>query len=132
MSVVPQELEDIFTKRSFGHVATIGPNGEPQSSPVWIDWDGTYLKFSQTDTRQKYRNLQREPRIAVSVHDPDQPYRYVEVRGKVARIEDDPDKTFINKMAKKYINEDVYPWSQPGEQRLVVYVQPEHTTKMGG
>ena len=130
MSIVPQDREDILTKRSFAHIATIGPNGEPHSSPVWIDWDGQYLKFSQTTSRQKVRNLKRDPRIAVSVHDPDQPYRYLEVRGKVARIEDDPDKAFINKMAKKYIDEDVYPWSQPGEQRVVVYVEPEHTTGM--
>ncbi|GAA0510233.1 putative pyridoxamine 5'-phosphate oxidase [Saccharopolyspora subtropica] len=128
MSVIPQEREDILTKRSFGHVATIGPHGEPQSSPVWIDWDGRYLKFSQTKARQKYRNLRREPRIAISVHDPDQPYRYVEVRGRVTRIEDDPDNAFINKMAKKYLDEDVYPWTQPGEERVVVYVEPEHTT----
>ncbi|MEU5847316.1 PPOX class F420-dependent oxidoreductase [Saccharopolyspora shandongensis] len=129
MSAIPQDREEILNKRAFGHVATIGPHGEPQSSPVWIDWDGRYLKFSQTKTRQKYRNLNREPRIAISVHDPDQPYRYVEVRGKVAKIEDDRDRAFINKMAKKYLDEDEYPWPQPGEERVVVYVEPEHSTK---
>ncbi|MGW3470221.1 PPOX class F420-dependent oxidoreductase [Saccharopolyspora sp. NPDC000995] len=129
MSAIPQDREDILNKRAFGHVATIGPHGEPQSNPVWIDWDGQYLKFSQTKARQKYRNLKREPRISVSVHDPDEPYRYVEVRGKVAKIEDDPGNTFINKMAKKYLDENEYPWSQPGEQRVVVYVEPEHSTK---
>ncbi|MEU6265758.1 PPOX class F420-dependent oxidoreductase [Saccharopolyspora shandongensis] len=129
MSAIPQDREEILNKRAFGHVATIGPHGEPQSSPVWIDWDGRYLKFSQTKTRQKYRNLNREPRIAISVHDPDEPYRYVEVRGKVAKIEDDRDRAFINKMAKKYLDEDEYPWPQPGEERVVVYVEPEHSTK---
>ncbi|MGW5647614.1 PPOX class F420-dependent oxidoreductase [Saccharopolyspora sp. NPDC003752] len=129
MSAIPQDREEILNKRAFAHVATIGPHGEPQSSPVWIDWDGRYLKFSQTKTRQKYRNLKREPRIAISVHDPDQPYRYVEVRGKVAKIEDDQDRAFINKMAKKYLDEDEYPWPQPGEERVVVYVEPEHSTK---
>ncbi|MDR7301720.1 TIGR03618 family F420-dependent PPOX class oxidoreductase [Haloactinomyces albus] len=130
VSVVPQELQDIMTKRSFAHVATIGPKGEPQSNPVWVDWDGEYLKFSQTTTRQKYRNLQRDSRIAVSVHDPEQPYRYLEVRGKVARIDDDPDNGFINKMAKKYTDADEYPYHQPGDHRVVVYIQPEHTTQM--
>ncbi|MEV5543917.1 PPOX class F420-dependent oxidoreductase [Saccharopolyspora shandongensis] len=129
MSAIPQDREEILNKRAFGHVATIGPHGEPQSSPVWIDWDGRYLKFSQTKTRQKYRNLNREPRIAISVHDPDHPYRYVEVRGKVAKIEDDRDRAFINKMAKKYLDEDEYPWPQPGEERVVIYVEPEHSTK---
>ena len=129
MSTIPTDRADIPTKRSFAHVATIGPHGEPQSSPVWIDWDGTYLKFSQTKTRQKYRNLRRDPRIALSLHDSDQPYRYLEVRGRVVRIEEDKDNAFINKMAKKYLDEDVYPWAQPGEERIVIYVEPEHTTK---
>lgn len=129
MSAIPQDREDILTKRAFGHVATIGPHGEPQSNPVWIDWDGQYLKFSQTKTRQKYRNLKREPRISISVHDPDEPYRYVEVRGKVAKIEDDAGNAFINKMAQKYLDENEYPWPQPGEERVVVFVEPEHSTK---
>jgi hypothetical protein len=128
MSVVPKEREDILTKVSFGHVATIGPNGEPQVNPVWFEWDGEFIKFSQTTTRQKYRNVRRDPRIAISVQDPDDPYRYVEIRGRVERIEDDPDKAFINKMAKKYLGLDEYPWSQQGEQRVVVYVRPEHAT----
>jgi PPOX class probable F420-dependent enzyme len=130
MPTIPQDREDILTKRAFAHVATIGPNGEPQSTPVWIDWDGQYVKFSQTTARQKYRNLKRDPRIALSVHDPDEPYRYVEVRGKIVQIEEDKDNAFINKLAKKYIGQDVYPWGQPGEERLVLYVEPQHTTKM--
>lgn len=127
---LPAESADILAKRAFAHVATIGPNGEPQSTPVWIDWDGRLLKFSQTTTRQKYRNLRRDPRIALSVHDPDEPYHYLEVRGKVVRMEADKDNAFINKLAKKYIDQDVYPWAQPDEERIVVYVEPEHTTKM--
>lgn len=129
MSVLPEDRVSILSKRAFAHVATIGPKGEPQSSPVWLDWDGEYVKFSQTTTRQKYRNLRRDNRIALSVHDPDEPHRYLEVRGRVDRIEPDPDHAFINKMSKKYIDTDPYPWSQPGEERVVVYVRPEHTTK---
>ncbi|WP_304453096.1 PPOX class F420-dependent oxidoreductase [Nocardiopsis sp. YSL2] len=130
MAVVPEDRKDILTKPSFGHVATLGPKGEPQVNPVWIDWDGEFLKFSQTKTRQKVRNLGRDGRISVSVQDPDNPYQYVEVRGEVDRIEDDPDNAFINAMAKKYINKDVYPWHQPGDERVVVYVRPVHSTKM--
>ncbi|MEU6128634.1 PPOX class F420-dependent oxidoreductase [Saccharopolyspora sp. NPDC047091] len=126
MAAIPQELAEILSKRAFAHIATLGPRGEPQSSPVWIDWDGTHLKFSQTTGRQKYRNLQRDPRIALSAHDPDNPYRYVEIRGRVAGIEPDPDNAFINKMAKKYTGEDEYQWGQPGDERVVVLVEPEH------
>lgn len=130
MSVLPEDREGILTKRSFAHIATIGPNGEPQSSPVWIDWDGEFVKFSQTKTRQKYRNLQRDNRIALSVHDPDGPQRYLEVRGRVERVEDDADNAFIDSMAQKYIGEPKYTWDPPGEERVVLYVRPEHTTKM--
>jgi PPOX class probable F420-dependent enzyme len=130
VAIIPTDLEDILLKRSFAHVATLGPNGEPQSTPVWIDWDGTHLKFSQTKSRQKVRNLKRDPRIAVSVHDPDQPYRYLEVRGRVVGFEDDPNNEFINRMAKKYLDVDEYPYHQPGDERIVALVEPEHTTQM--
>lgn len=119
MSAIPQDREDILGKRSIAHVATIGPSGEPQSNPVWIDWDGQYVKFSQTTTRQKVRNLRREPRIALSVHDPDEPHCYLEVRGKVVRVENDEGYAFINKMAQKYTNVNEYP-AQPGEERIIL------------
>lgn len=131
MTVIPTEYADLLDSTALAHVATIGPKGEPQSNPVWFDWDGTHLKFSQTTTRQKYRNVQRDPHIALSLVDPENPFRYLEVRGTVEWIEPDLDKAFINKMAKKYIGQDVYPWSQPGEERNVIVVRPEHTTRMG-
>lgn len=123
---IPTELKDLFDKKALGDVATIGPNGEPHNSPVWIDFDGQYVKFSQTTTRQKYRNLKRDGRIALSIVDPDDPYRYVEIRGVAERIEKDEGNAFINSMAKKYIGKDEYPWHQPGDQRVVVFVRPEH------
>jgi hypothetical protein len=72
----------------------------------------------------------RDGRIAVSVQDPENPYRYLEVRGEVDRVEDDQDNAFIDAMAKKYLDEDVYPWHQPGDERVVVYVRPLRSTKM--
>lgn len=131
MSIIPQKELGILESKALAHVATIGRKGEPQSNPVWFDWDGTYLRFSQTKTRQKYHNVQHNPHIALSMTDPNNPYHYLEVRGKVVRIEEDPDKHFINAMAKKYLGQDTYPYNQPGDERVVVYVQPEHTTQMG-
>jgi PPOX class probable F420-dependent enzyme len=128
--VIPESHEDILTKKGFAHVATVGPDGTPQSSPVWYDWDGSELAFSQTTGRQKYKNLQRNGTIALSITDPENPYRYLEIRGTTT-IEDDPDNAFINKMAKKYLNEDEYPWPQPGDVRVVVKVTPTHATKQG-
>ena len=128
---IPKGYRDLLETTALIHVATIGPDGEPQSNPVWFDWDGEHVKFSQTKTRQKYRNVGRDPRIAVSIVDPENPYRYLEVRGKVTEIEEDPDLDFINAMSKKYLGMDEYPNHQPGDERVVLYVKPEHTTQMG-
>jgi PPOX class probable F420-dependent enzyme len=128
---IPQAYEDLLQSTALAHVATIGPNGEPQNNPVWFDWDGEFLKFSNTKARQKYRNVNRDPRVAFSFVDPENPYRYLEVRGVVERIDEDPDLDFINSMAKKYLGMDKYPNHQPGDERVVIVVRPRHTTQMG-
>ncbi len=129
--MIPDTHRDLLGKKGFAHVATIGPSGEPHSSPVWYDWDGEHLLFSQTKTRQKYHNLLRDPRVAISITDPDNPYRYLEIRGTLDGVEEDEGNAFINAMAKKYIDEDVYPWHQPGDERIVLKIRPHHTTSMG-
>jgi PPOX class probable F420-dependent enzyme len=128
---IPASHADLLERPALAHVATIGPDGEPQNNPVWFDWDGEHIRFSQTTGRQKYRNVQQEPRVALSIVDPDNPYRYLEIRGTVERIDPDPDKAFIDKMAKKYLGADKYPWNQPGDERVVVVIRPEHTSQMG-
>ena len=130
-TVIPTDKLDLLQSTALAHVATLGTNGEPQNNPVWFDWDGEYLLFSQTTTRQKYRNLQKDPRIALSIVDPDNPYRYLEVRGTVMEFRPDPDFAFINKMSAKYTGNDVYQGAKPGEERVVIVVRPEHTTSMG-
>lgn len=131
-TTIPNGYADLLESTALAHVATVGPDGAPQVNPVWFDWDGAHVLFSQTTTRQKYRNVQREPRVALSIVDPANPYRYLEIRGRVAEIRPDPDYTFINQMAKKYLGQDRYPWLQPGEERVVIAIVPEHTTQMGG
>jgi PPOX class probable F420-dependent enzyme len=129
--MIQEKYHDLLESTALAHVSTLGPNGEPQSNPVWFGWDGTYLRFSQTTKRQKYRNVQRDPRIAISIVDPNNPLRYLEIRGHVTAIEEDPNLTFINSMAKKYLGEDLYPWHNPGDKRMVIVVTPEHTSQMG-
>src|SRR3712207_3013805 len=115
--VIPAEYADLLASTALAHVATIGPAGEPQSSPVRFDWDGAFLRFAQvTGYQQKVRNLQREPRVARSIVDPANAYRYLEVRGRVERIDRDPDRVFINAMAKKYLGQDRYPFGKPGDE----------------
>ena len=130
-SVIPESHADILDQPVLAHVATIGPDGEPQNNPVWFGTQDGNIVFSQTTGRQKYRNVQRDARVALSLVDANNPYRYLEIRGTVERIDPDPDKAFINSMAKKYIGQDVYPWSQPGDERVIIVVRPEHTTQMG-
>lgn len=129
---IPEKYADLLESNALVHIATIGPNGEPQNNPVWFGWDGQHVLISQTKGRQKFRNVQRNPRVALSIVDPANPYRYLEIRGSVVRIDEDPDRAFINSMAKKYIGQDVYPWHQPGDERIVLVIEPEHTTQMGG
>ena len=98
---------------------------------MWFDWDGEHVRFSQTKACQKHRNLHRDPRIALSIVDPDDPFRYLEIRGAVERIEEDADLALINSMAEKCAGEDEYRNHRPGDERVVVLVKPQHTTKMG-
>ncbi len=128
---IPEQYTDLLESKALAHIATIGPNGEPQVTPVWFGWDGTHIRFSQTTTRQKYKNLQDDPRIALSIVDPANDYRYLEVRGRVVAVEPDPEIAFINSMAKKYLGVDTYPWHNPTDERVVIVVEPEHTTQMG-
>ena len=129
---IPDGYKDLLESKALAHVSTIGPNGEPQNNPVWFGWDGEHLLFSQTTTRQKYKNLQRDTRVALSIVDPANDYRYLELRGRVVRIDPDPDKAFIDSMAQKYLGQEKYPWNRPGDERVVMIVSVEHTTQMGG
>lgn len=128
--VIPESLSDLLSSTALAHLATVGPHGEPQSSPVWFGWDGEVIRVSQTKARQKYRNLQKNPKVALSIVDPNNPYRYIEVRGSVVDFVDDPEKAFIDEMAQKYLNEPKYPWSKPGEERVILVIKPEHTATM--
>jgi PPOX class probable F420-dependent enzyme len=129
--MIPEAYHDLLTGAALAHVATIGSQGEPQSTPVWIGWDGEHIRFSQTKRQQKYRNLRRDPRVALSIVDPRNPYRYLEVRGLVIAFEDDPDRAFVDSMARKYLGVDHYPWHQEGDQHIAIVILPQHTSQMG-
>jgi PPOX class probable F420-dependent enzyme len=129
--VIPTDRADLLDTTTIMNVATIGPKGEPQVNPVWFDWDGQYIRFSQTkEHHQKYRNLKRDNRIAISIVDPENIYRYLEVRGEVVDIAEDADLAFADKLAKKYLNLDHFPYHQEGDHRVIVVIKPEHSTTM--
>jgi PPOX class probable F420-dependent enzyme len=130
-SVIPDKYLDLFDKKVFAGLATLMPDGSPQVTPVWIDYDGENVVFNTAVGRQKDKNLQADGRVSLEMVDPDNPYRYLEVRGKVVERTTNGADDHINKMAKKYIGKDVYPFRQPGEVRVIYKIKPEHTTSMG-
>ena len=130
-ATIPSEFLDLFAKRALGHLATLMPDGSPQVTPVWIDFDGGHVLFNTAEKRQKDRNLQRDGRVAISITDPDNPFRYLEVRGRVVERTHDGADAHIDKLAKKYTGQDKYAFRQPGEVRVIFKIQPEHTTSRG-
>jgi PPOX class probable F420-dependent enzyme len=129
--VIPSKYKDLFDKKIFASLVTLMPDGSPQVTPVWIDFDGEHVLFNTAAGRQKDKNLQRDGRVALSLVDPDNPYRYLEVRGHVAERTLNGADDHINKLARKYLNKDVYPFRQPGEQRVLYKVKPERFSSMG-
>ncbi len=129
--MIPEKYLDLFQKRAFGSLGTLNPDGSPQVTPVWCDWDGTHVLINSAKGRRKDRNIRRDPRVAIAIMDPDNPYRYLEVRGKVVEVTEQGADEHINKMAKKYLGVDVYPYRQPGEVRVLYKVQPERFSSMG-
>jgi PPOX class probable F420-dependent enzyme len=129
--VIPDKYRDLFNKRAFGALTTLMPDGSPQTTPVWVDTDGEYVIFNSARGRQKDRNVRRDPRVALTIVDPDNPYRYLEVRGTVAEITEQGADAHIDKMAKKYLGQDKYPYRQPSEVRVIYKIRPEHTASMG-
>lgn len=130
-SAIPESHRDLLDERGFLHLASIGPAGEPQSHPVWYAWQDDRLLISTTTVRQKYHNVRRDPRVAGTILDPGNPYRYLEVRGRVEAIRPDPEKKFIDHLAGKYLGEDEYPRKDPDAERVVIIIDVENANVMG-
>jgi len=131
VATIPESYRDLFTKKAFAHLATVGGDGAPQSTPVWVDYDGAHVRFNTARGRVKDRNLQRNPRIALSILDPENPYRYLQVRGRVVEMTEQGADAHIDALAKKYLDQDRYPFRRPGEVRVTVKVLPETIQTMG-
>lgn len=124
---IPDSHTDLLGKKGFAHLSSLGPDGEPQSHPVWYDAAGGQLLVSTGTDRQKYRNIQRDPRVSVSILDPDDSYRYLEVRGRVVEIEPDSEKAFLDRLARKYLDQDTYPYEERrSAERVIIHIQPDH------
>lgn len=127
-SVVPDDMRDLLERPLYGHLGTVRPDGTPQVNPMWFRWDGEHIYFTHTTGRRKYRNLQTNPNVALSITDPENPYRYLEVRGAVERIEPDPTGAFYVQLAERYGRPmDAPPPDAPN--RVILVMRPTRVTR---
>jgi len=132
MATIPENYRDLFQKKAFAHLATVMPDGSPQVTPVWWDFDGTHVRINSAAGRVKDRNMRRDARVALAIMDPDNPYRYFAVRGQVVEVTEGPEaEAHIDAFAKKYIGQERYPWRRPGERRVLYRIRPERVSGMG-
>ena len=127
---IPDSFRDLFDKKVFAHLATLMPDGRPQVTPVWCDLDGGLVRINTAIDRQKDRNLVRDGRVALSLIDPENPYRYLEVRGRVAERTEVGADAHIDQLSQKYLGKP-YPYRQASEKRVLFRIKPEHVTFMG-
>ena len=125
-----EKYQDLFTKKAFANLATLMPDGSPQVTPVWVDYDGTYVLVNTAKGRVKEKNMRLNPRVSLAISDPENPYRYAELRGKVAEVTEAGADDHINKMAKKYLGQDVYPFRKAGEVRVLFKIKVEKVSGM--
>ncbi len=130
-ATIPEQFKDLFRKKAFAHLATLMSDGSPQVTPVWCDYDGTYILVNSAKGRVKDTNMRRNKKVGITVSDPDNPYRHMAVRGEVAEITEQGADTHIDKLAKKYMGKDKYTLRQPSEVRVIYKISPERVTTMG-
>jgi PPOX class probable F420-dependent enzyme len=128
---IPDKYKDLFNKVAFAHLATLMPDGRPQVTPVWVDLDGSYIRVNSAKGRVKDKNMRRNKRVALSITDPDNPYRYLAVQGEVVGVTEKGADDHINALAKKYLGKDQYPFRQPGEVRVTYKIRPNRVTQSG-
>ena len=131
MANLSEPVRQLIEAPNLGHLATIMPDGSPQVTPVWVDHDGEHVLVNTAAGRQKLRNLQRNDRVAISIVDQTNPYRYASVRGEVVEMTHEGADAHIDRMAKKYLGQDTYPFRSANEQHLLVKIAPQRVSGMG-
>jgi PPOX class probable F420-dependent enzyme len=130
MVQLPKSHQDILKKRAFAHMATVDDDGTPQVTPVWIDYDGSYLLINSQRGRKKDRNLRKRRQVGISIQDPDNAYRYLGVQGEVAEITEEGAEAHIHKLSNKYTGRD-YSNLKPGDVRVIYKITPTRAWTMG-
>jgi PPOX class probable F420-dependent enzyme len=132
MAVIPQNFADLLTtKKAFASIATVMKDGSPQVTPVWFDYTDGKVRVNTARGRVKARTLRPNAPVAMAIVDPDNPYRYLQVRGRVLNATEEGADAHIDSLAKKYLGQDKYPFRQPGEVRIKYEIEPVSAQGMG-
>ena len=132
MATIPASHADLLKeKKAFANLATLNADGSPQVTPVWVDFDGKNVLINTARDRVKTRNLEREKRVALSIADPENPYRYVSIQGRVTGMSEAGADDHIDKLAMKYMGKEKYPLRAPGEVRIIVTIAPDKVFTLG-
>ena len=131
MATIPDQYKDLLQKKAFAHLATVMKDGSPQVTPIWFDYDGTHVRINSAKGRWKDKNMRNRPKVALSIPDPDNPYRYMQIRGTVTEVTESGADAHIDSLAKKYLGQDKYPYRQPGEERVIYKIAVERVNAQG-
>jgi PPOX class probable F420-dependent enzyme len=131
-ATIDGHAEELLKAKNFCNVSTLRADGSVHAAPVWVDIEDGKPTLNSAEGRAWPRNLERDPRVTLTVQNLENPYEYVEVRGKVVERTHDGADEHIDALAKKYLGQDTYPYRQPGEQRVIIRVEPEHVYLNGG
>jgi PPOX class probable F420-dependent enzyme len=132
MTEIPAAYLDLLTqKKALANLATIQPDGSPQVTPVWFDYTNGVVRVNTAKGRVKARNLSQGSKVAMSIVDPDNDYRYIQIRGTVTKETTDGAVAHIDSLAKKYLDKDVYPWHDPKSTRVIYEITPSAAQTMG-
>ena len=133
MVAIPSQYLDLLApdKKALASLATVMPDGSPQVTPVWFDVSDGLVRVNSAKGRTKTRNMAEGARVALSIVDPANPYRYVQIRGRVMRASEKGASAHIDSLAKKYLDKDKYPFARPGEVRVMFEIEPASVQGMG-
>ena len=133
MNIVPEDFQDLLEDktRAFVYLATIMPDGTPQVTPVWFNTQGDYVLINSAEGRVKDRNMRTNHHVALAISDPDNAYRYIQIRGQVVEITEVGAREHIDQLSKKYTGRDTYTTSQVNEQRVIYIIKPEKINVKG-
>ena len=130
-ATIEGRTEELLKGKNFCIVATLRGDGTVQGAPVWVDVQDGLAVLNTAEGRAWPKNLERDPHVTLTVQNSENPYEYVEIRGRVAERTHDGADEHIDAMAKKYLDQDSYPFRQPGEERVIIRVAPEHVYVQG-